>query len=150
VIRAIHKRMEEKDEGFTLIELLVVVIIIGILAAIAIPTFLNQRQRGWQAETTSAVRNLALEIEAYATSQNGVYPAALADVVPTGNTLAPWLETFGFHSTKVTAPTYAALTTGTVRTGFTLCAQHSRITRAHSQSYNSTAGGLQTWGTANC
>ena len=42
-------RKERGDEGFTLIELLVVIIIIGILAAIAIPVFLNQRQKGWEA-----------------------------------------------------------------------------------------------------
>jgi len=67
MLAQIRKAREEREGGFTLIELLVVIIIIGILAAIAIPVFLNQRKKGYDAQSKSDLRNLATLEETYLT-----------------------------------------------------------------------------------
>jgi type IV pilus assembly protein PilA len=64
------------DGGFTLIELLVVIIIIGILAAIAIPVFLNQRNKGYDAQAKSDLRNVASLEESYLIDKQAYAPAA--------------------------------------------------------------------------
>jgi prepilin-type N-terminal cleavage/methylation domain-containing protein len=70
-----REQLAKKDEGFTLIELLVVVIIIGILAAIAIPVYIGVQNSAKDSAVKSDLGNAKTAVVAYFTQNNGAYPA---------------------------------------------------------------------------
>ena len=130
-----YRKLQEarEEEGFTLIELLVVVIIIGILAAIAIPVFLNQRENAQVAAAESDARNAAIAVESYFT-ENDAYPAdqtAFDALVTSGD----------IQLSSQVAITYTLDTTG--NPFYTLEADNSANGSGVDATYDSSQGGLQ-------
>ena len=79
MLRKLRERISQ-EKGFTLIELLVVILIIGILAAIALPAFLGQRQKAQDAEAKTAVRTAATAMKTYYTDNQSYVGATTAEL----------------------------------------------------------------------
>lgn len=122
----------ERDNGFTMIEILVVIIIIGILAAIAIPIFLNQRKAAWDTALTSDVRNVALTYQTWRASvgnddkalnalakHNRGYAIFAADdaVYNRGTTAMVWNNQDELPKTTLSDGTFISLRTPAVESG---------------------------------
>src|SRR5215203_2219453 len=73
MILKLRQRMSQDESGFTLVELLVVMLILGILAAIAIPAFLNQREKANDADAKADVNTAQQAMETYQTDNQGSY-----------------------------------------------------------------------------
>jgi type IV pilus assembly protein PilA len=87
----IRDTLNTDDRGFTLVEVLVVTVILGVLAAIAVPNFLGQRSKAFGATAASDLRNAALAEEAQM-SDSGVYVTSLSTLTAAGFRRSPGVQ----------------------------------------------------------
>jgi type IV pilus assembly protein PilA len=94
----------DKESGFTLIELLVVMLILGILAAIALPAFFNQKDKAGDAKAKEIAHTTQVALESCSTDNNGTYPVGEGDACEYTELRANYEETLPDEGVAVTDP----------------------------------------------
>jgi prepilin-type N-terminal cleavage/methylation domain-containing protein len=136
---------DENANGFTLIELLVVIIIIGILAAIAIPVFLSQKQKGYEASMKSDLRTVAQEVESQNVDTGDYTKTTYAGATAVaGATISGAGQNAGTNTALTLSAGNTITWVGATPSSYCLKATTSKVTGANSPVwyYENTTGGL--------